>query len=82
MNAGACLVSLVLTCAVGGCSGLGAIQQPTSQFDQAAHAASSAETAFLDAEQATECEDQFYKRALAYATAKLAGKDKIGRAHV
>ncbi len=50
-----------------GCAGLSEMQAPVSKFDDAAHSASTAETSFLNAEQTSECEDQFYTAAFGYS---------------
>jgi hypothetical protein len=63
------LIGLVLI-ALSACPGFSRIQDAVLQFSQATHAASTAETAFLNAVQVAECEDQFYTSAYNYSTSK------------
>jgi hypothetical protein len=62
------LVIGLISTMLSACAGFSRIQDPISHFNQAAHAASSAESAFLNAVQVVECEDQFYKSAYDYST--------------
>lgn len=69
------LLSLLRSCAIAGgfllplagCAGLSELQSSVSQLDQSVHTAASAETSFLTAVQAADCDSQFYTAAYKYA---------------
>lgn len=60
------------------CVGFTEIQHSISNFNQAAHAAVSAEGAYLDAAQIVDCEDQYYSSALSYAQGESDNFDLTG----
>jgi hypothetical protein len=64
------LVIGLLSITVCACGGFSRTQDPISHFNQAAHAASNAESAFLNAVHIAECEAQFYTSAYNYSTSK------------
>jgi len=68
------LIALTLSA----CATLSQIQDPVSHFDQATHAAANAETAFLNAVQTADCEDQFYESLSEYALHKKNNFDLTG----
>jgi hypothetical protein len=63
----ACVVSVA---GLAGCSTLSQVQDTLTKFDQGVHSVATAQTTFMQSVRAVDCEREFYRQAIGYATSK------------